>query len=302
MPLARFRCEVEHDPVEFGECLNCSRAVSPPRGRRCQFTYPLLRALAQNDQGREGIVLSATGLVGCTRQTALELLVDYTAYPHQLYPRLRGALMHAGIEAQQGDDEGVLAERRFRRSAAPGVELSGQPDEIDLHRRLIVDYKTVKALPSKVREEHVWQLNLYRWLVQDGQDFVTGEHVAYDIQQLGIVYLAPNEVYKRRVRLLDLAQVERFVAERGSAILQALDGEALPPRAWDPHSHPICRGWCPVRQQCLDAGEDGTGEYALDGEAIQEHSSPASTDSRRQGGLRAPSVPSTPTGQPPPRR
>ena len=268
MPLARFRCEVEHEPVEFGECLSCSRAVSPPRGRRCQFTYPLLRALAQNDNGREGIVLSATGLVGCTRQTALELLVDYTAYPHQLYPRLRGTLMHAGIEAQQGDDEDIIAERRFQRSAIPEVVLTGQPDEIDLRRRLIVDYKTVKELPRRVREEHVWQLNLYRWLVQDGQDLVTGEHVAYDIQQLGIVYLAPNEVYKRRVPLLGLEQVERFVAERGSAILQALDGEGLPPRAWDPHSHPICRGWCPVRQQCLDAGEDGSGEFALDGEAV----------------------------------
>ena len=269
MPLARFRCEVEHNPVEFGECLTCSRAESPPRGRRCQFTYPLLRALAQNDQGREGIVLSATGLVGCTRQSALELLVDYTAYPHQLYPRLRGTLMHAGIEAQQGDDEDIIVERRFQRSAAPEVVLTGQPDEIDLRRQLIVDYKTVKALPRKVREEHVWQLNMYRWLVQDGQDLVTGERVAYDIQQLGIVYLAPNEVYKRRVPLLPLEQVERFVAEHGGAILQALDGEALPPRAWDPHSHPICRGWCAVRQQCLDAGEDGTGEFALDGEAIQ---------------------------------
>ena len=124
------------------------------------------------------------------------------------------------------------------------------------------------------REEHVWQLNMYRWLVQDGQDLVTGERVAYDIQQLGIVYLAPNEVYKRRVPLLPPEQVERFVAERGGAILQALDGEALPPRAWDPHSHPICRGWCPVRQQCLDAGEDGTGEFALDGEALQEHAAP----------------------------
>ena len=274
VPLARFRCEVEHNPVEFGECLSCSRAVSPPRGRRCQFTYPLLRALAQNDQGREGVVLSATGLTGCTRQTALELLVDYTAYPHQIYPRLRGALMHAGIEAQQGDDEEIIAERRFRRHAAPEVELTGQPDEIDLRRRLIVDYKTVKALPRKVREEHVWQLNLYRWLVQDGQDVVTGERVAYDIQQLGIVYLAPNEVYKRRVPLLPLEQVGRFVTERGAAILQALDNEGLPPRAWDPHSHPICRGWCPVRQQCLDAGEDGSGEYALDGMAIQEHAAP----------------------------
>ncbi|MDE2993033.1 MAG: PD-(D/E)XK nuclease family protein [Chloroflexota bacterium] len=274
MPLARFRCEVEHDPVEFGECLSCSRADSPPRGRRCQFTYPLLRALAQNDAGREGIVLSATRLTGCTRQSALELLVDYTAYPHQLYPRLRGALMHAGIEAQQGDDEDIIAERRFQRSATPEVVLTGQPDEIDLRRQLIVDYKTVKELPRKVREEHVWQLNMYRWLVQDGQDLVTGERVAYDIQQLGIVYLAPNEVYKRRVPLLPPEQVERFVAERGGAILQALDGEALPPRAWDPHSHPICRGWCPVRQQCLDAGEDGAGEFALDGEAIQAHTAP----------------------------
>ncbi|MAG36647.1 MAG: hypothetical protein CL878_10470 [Dehalococcoidia bacterium] len=289
---------MEHEPVEFGECLSCSRATAPPRGRRCQFTYPLLRALAHNDDGREGVGLSATGLVGCTRQTALEMLVDYTAYPHQLYPRLRGTLMHTGIEAQQGDDEGVIVERRFQRSPAPGVELTGQPDEIDLHRQLIVDYKTVKAIPRSVREEHIWQLNLYRWLVADGQDLATGEPVAHDIQQLGIVYLAPSEVHKRRVRLLDLEQVGRFAAKHGAAILQALDGEPLPPRAWDPHTHPICRGWCSVRQQCLDAGEDGTGEFALDGEAIQEQVGPTSADDQQRSGSRPQAARSAQT-QPP---
>jgi PD-(D/E)XK nuclease superfamily len=261
VPLSRIRCELDAaDLVAPDACVACAEAAVAPRGARCRFTGSLLRAMYAGaaGEGRADAGISVTGITGCPRRTALEALLPYDQAPNRMWPATRGTLFHRIPEAHQ--TPGTLTEVRFRRAYAPGRWLTGQVDEADPAAGIVKDYKTGRYAPrpddltlTGRRSSWVWQLNLYRWLLADGERMDTGAPVRADITTLGIVHLAMDAVTKLAVPLLPLADVGAFAAERAGAVADALEsgGDVLPPPAYDATRHPLCVDWCPVREACL---------------------------------------------------
>jgi hypothetical protein len=258
VPLDRVSCVVKPDDhVPLGECIACAEGPVPRNGRRCEFTGAILRAMYAGDEARRDAGISASGLTGCLRQTALKQMHAYTDRPARMWPALRGTLFHLIPERFHGDH--LISEVRFSRSYDDaGHSITGQMDEVDPERGLLLDYKTVDKFPSPAdlrlggfKESWVLQANVYRWLLDGGTRLDTGETVTIPISTIGIVAFGMMEVRKYRVPILPDAQVADLVRTNASQIQTALDGGPWPPRKYDPKKSKLCLEWCPVRDLCI---------------------------------------------------
>lgn len=282
MPQQGFHCIVDFEDVSFDACVACAATQG-----RCQFTASILRGMADQsrarDEGRvarsqadgkresvgvglappeepsdEGAAipkLSVTALVGCVRQAYLKATEPYYQRPDHQYWAYRGTLGHVLVE--RGAGEQIVAERRFDRDLIlPNgrlVTITGQPDEIDPARDLLVDYKTTDRAPRTLSPMHIAQLNVYRWLVAP----------EYQIAKLGIVYLTMRETKKVAVPIWPDGQVERFLAERAGPLAEAYLGGAWPELTEDAW---LCR-YCPVAAIC-EAGVRNPESDVSSGEAL----------------------------------
>mgnify|MGYP000899221578 CR=1 FL=1 len=254
MPQRGFHCIVDFEDVSFEACIGCAAT----RGR-CQLTASLLRGMADQVRARDDDraradatretdqteasraplpALSVTALTGCVRQAYLKAVEPYYQRPDQQYWAYRGTLGHLLTERGAGPD--VISECRFRRElqlpSGRTVTITGQPDEIDPARNLLIDYKTTDRPPRQPSPMHIAQVNAYRWLVAP-------EH---QIDRLGIVYLTMKGVQKAAVPLWPDGQVERFLAERAGALAEAYDGGEWPALTEDRW---LCQ-FCPVAAAC----------------------------------------------------
>jgi hypothetical protein len=256
VPQQGFHCIVDLEDVSFESCIECAATLG-----RCQLTASLLRGMASQARSRatsrvalEGAEpellqasagtpatippISVTDLTGCVRQAYLKATEPYYQRPDQQYWAYRGTLAH--LLAELGAGPGIVAERRFTRELqlpnGTVVPIGGQPDEIDPSRGLLIDYKTTDRAPRQPSPLHIAQLNAYRWLVSP-------EHA---IERLGIVYLTMKGVTKASVPIWPEGQVERFLRERASALVEAYAGGDWPAMTEDRW---MC-GFCPVAAAC----------------------------------------------------
>jgi CRISPR/Cas system-associated exonuclease Cas4 (RecB family) len=244
VPQRGFHCIVDLEDVSFDGCIECAAT----RGR-CQLTASLLRGMAdqaraRNDQDDDRAAaaevppLSVTALTGCVRQSFLKSTETYYQRPDQQYWAYRGTLAH--LLAERGAGAETISEHRFERELrlpnGLAVTITGQPDEIDPDRRLLIDYKTTDRAPRQPSPLHIAQLNAYRWLVAP-------EH---QIEQLGIVYLTMKGVQKAAVPIWPDGQVERLLQERAGALAEAYRGGAWPEMTEDRW---MC-AYCPVAAAC----------------------------------------------------
>jgi len=267
MPQHGFHCIVDFEDVSFEDCISCAAT----RGR-CQLTASLLRGMADqarvrnaSDAEREragdaGLAspappLSVTALTGCTRQAYLKAVEPYYQRPDQQYWAYRGTLGH--LLAERGAGPEIVAEQRFERElllpSGRLVTITGQPDEIDPARGLLIDYKTTDHAPRQPSPMHIAQLNAYRWLVAP----------RHPIERLGIVYLTMKGVQKASVPCWPDGQTERFLIERAGALAEAYAGGDWPALTEDRW---LCQ-FCPVKAACERGPLDATGA-AGDGEAL----------------------------------
>lgn len=165
MPLAGTICCQTGQPTPFEVCeKNCQQGV-------CTHALPLLVNMRKNSQRREGIGVSSSVLGGCPRQYILGRTTDYYEDPEDYYARWFGSFGHHAIE-MDGPYPGIIQEVRFYRSITVNgeeVEISGQPDWIDLDNATIADHKITGRKPTEARQEHIQQLNVYKWLVEGGE-------------------------------------------------------------------------------------------------------------------------------------
>jgi CRISPR/Cas system-associated exonuclease Cas4 (RecB family) len=250
MPQQGFHCIVDFEDVSFEACVTCAATQG-----RCQLTASLLRGMADQARARnesdaererareDGLEsamppLSVTALTGCTRQAYLKTTEPYYQRPDQQYWAYRGTLGH--LLAERGAGPEIVAEQRFERvlslPSGRAVTITGQPDEIDPARGLLIDYKTTDRAPRQPSPMHIAQLNAYRWLV-------TPHH---GIERLGIVYLTMKGVQKAAVPIWPDGQVERFLIERAGALAEAYAGGAWPAMTEDRW---LCQ-FCPVSGAC----------------------------------------------------
>lgn len=210
-----------------------------------------------SDAARRDAGISATGLTGCLRQSALTQMYGYTGQPNRLWPALRGNLFHFLPEHHHAPH--LICEVRFAKPYnGAGHVVTGQMDEVDPERALLVDYKSVERFPDKkdvqvggYKESWVLQTNIYRWLLDGGTRLDMGETVRIPIKTMGIVAFGMMEVRKYPVPILPDDYVEGLVREHATQIQGALDGGDWPARKYDPYRSKLCLEWCPVREQCL---------------------------------------------------
>lgn len=164
MSLAGTLCCQDGKPTPFAVCEERCRQGG------CQHALPILVNMRKNGERRAGIGISSSVLGGCPRQHVLGQRNEYYEDPEDYYARWFGTFGHYAIE-MDGPYPGIIQEVRFYREVDVDgslVEVSGQPDWIDLNLGLIADHKMVGKKPYAPRPSHIRQLNVYRWLVEGG--------------------------------------------------------------------------------------------------------------------------------------
>lgn len=246
MPLVGIRCEVDNRCLSFDECIACAEDLGA-----CQFTPEMIREMKENTESRGNAGISITTLLGCQRKGYFSLAEDYYQKPSQLWAATRGTVIHRMFERHVSP--GVICKTRFAREF-DGVVVTGEPDKLVPARRLLVDYKTKDKFPDQMPEDHVWQLNGYAAILQDGYELKTGSPVHYEVSALGIVVVTMSGVKKYPVELKPLGVTLQYFQRRAEALAEALRGDSLPPRMTDNQgSSRFCSLWCPHLEDCLES-------------------------------------------------
>jgi hypothetical protein len=147
-------------------------------------------------------MLSATAMSSCPRNLKLTRTRDYYSEPPRLYYAVRGALIHGFLE---GDIPDVTTEKRIYKYVTTGANapwlMSGRVDYYDHKSQTIEDYKTMSdkgtymLFKEGIKAEHIWQLNIYRWLMHGGHlGAPDGPQIFWPVKRLQIHSLFMNRV------------------------------------------------------------------------------------------------------------
>lgn len=263
MPLVGILCD---DPKHKGEqydfetCLACARDGGP---RKCSSPYQLIYAMGQNQVERKDAGISATMLLDCSRRVILQQEVPYYEHPSAFWPRLRGTLAHLLVEEYSDGLEPKIAEVRFRRTIEiDGVafEITGKPDMILPERKLIIDYKSNKnvddsyqpMVKGQAKQEHVEQINIYRWLIGGGVNMDTGEITNIEIENGQILYFDLMRWKEPiSVPIWPIEQTEEFIRSKVAPLYHHQQTRELPPKLTDFFGGPhVFCSFCPLREEC----------------------------------------------------
>jgi hypothetical protein len=157
---------------EFQYCIDSCPHQCMPRA--------ILHTMAAEEKGNEhkGEMISPSVLGGCQRALRLERTEDFWVKPQDSYYAVRGSLIHGFLETQGLKD--VYTERRvFKMAPTPPGEprwwISGRIDYYDRARMALHDYKTMSDKGTYIlfnkgaKPEHIWQTNIYAWLLAGGR-------------------------------------------------------------------------------------------------------------------------------------
>jgi hypothetical protein len=287
MPLVGIQC-CQGGVRDFDECIHCAAYGEP---HACDYPLPLLRYMKDHQKERAGLGYSATGIIACARQDILLREYDYTESPKSFQAVFNGEAHHALMEKWGCDLPGIVCEKRFARCVEVVIPegtttlcLSGKPDQLYPEGGVVIDYKTTSwpflecpnfqpnchAMDAP-KEEHVDQVNIYSWILADGEDVATGDHVAWDIHTAYIQYYqgkyqksfpAPiwtEEVQTRYVReLLESRARYELTGELPPVLPDQVKVISRGPRKGteERKRHWRC-GFCPVRDVCDQLAEEG---------------------------------------------
>lgn len=262
--------EYNGQELPFEHCLKCARVghgIDDGFGLRwCHAPYAQIKAMARNQEDRRDAGLSVTMLLdNCPRSVILKQEHDYYEAPSKFYARFRGTLGHLMMEEYDDGGEGIIQEVRFSKSITvlgEEIEITGKMDHVDTVNKLILDYKSVGSINTKPinqgtpKDEHVWQINFYRWLLLGGVRMDTNEEVFHDIERAALIYFDMKGIRKIKAELFDLDDVEREIRNRVLPYaLHKRDGELPPPTTMFNADKWMCNN-CPVKDTCISLQED----------------------------------------------
>lgn len=210
MPLRGFKCP-SYVPTAgtqntFEWCVN-----SCPH--QCQPDF-VLKKIAELEGGNEhvGDMLSPTALSGCVRRLILSRREDYWTEPAKLFDVTRGGLVHGFLD--NCGIPGVIQERRIYKTVTTGPDspwtISGRVDYYDPAKKRISDIKTMSdkglyvVYNQGAKPEHIWQLNLYRWLMWGGHlDTPDGPQIFWPVDTLQLHFFLMNRVLSTGTSFVD---------------------------------------------------------------------------------------------------
>lgn len=262
MPRIGIQCPIDKELIEDHTCLTC-RTGAPRAGTHCHFSYEMLKGM-MDSSGRATAHISATMLTTvCQRRVWLERHEDYHVSPVQLFPAWRGTMGHLMTEAHPAPD--VVYEQRFEVDILFDdmvLKVTGQIDKLDIGNKRIEDFKTkadAKMFKLKAPDPaHVWQLNIYRYLVKHGWPqkpfkhgkitYKPGKPANIDIDELKLTYWSMQEPRSIMAPIYPQEEVHDFIKAKAVNVAGSLPDV---PDNLDPHVDKLCIDWCPVRRVCM---------------------------------------------------
>ena len=240
MPVIGTLCCRTGEPARFDSCIGCAKTGKPAR---CKHPLHILESMRTNEATRANAGLSVTSLLGCQRRAQLHREYDYYEDPTAVEARFKGTLVHEGMERLTKDHHDVIQEVRYARRIGDQA-ITGKMDlilpDFDGGPR-IVDFKSAgrrKLAPDMVpSESHVEQVNVYRWILEDGYEAeattlevggyerVWHETVQMKVGSAAILYIGDNGMQEVEIPLWPLAMTEAFVADK----VNAYNSRALAP-------------------------------------------------------------------------
>lgn len=177
--LVGFKCpigtETQGREITFEECLT----------KECKncFPYPIRKAISDSVEPRDRW-LSPSTITGCLRKAKWSLDHDFYLPVVHTYWMMRGQFIHEILERSANTDA-VVEEILSREIPGTGFVLRGKMDHYK--DGVLTDYKTMLdtgfgKLIKDIRDEHVWQVNIYKWMASS----------KYDIKDVRIVYVGMN--------------------------------------------------------------------------------------------------------------
>lgn len=240
MPIKGVICGHDGKLRSFDECI-CGHQT---RERSCHFPTFALKLMRDHDRKRGNAGYSATMLLACPRAIALLENFDYYEDLESGWNKLRGELLHAVAEAEPDIPEGIIKERRVRKTVlveGEEIVITGQVDELDKPYQGVIDYKFTGSIPEKPKKDHVAQFNIYAWLCeggvlmavkdQYGNILAEEEPINIRIERGGMHYLTLKKKKKRDGTVIlpwkkvsyprwPNGKTEKFVIERLTPLVQ----------------------------------------------------------------------------------
>jgi hypothetical protein len=150
------------------------------------YPLPALVGILNNRDIRYPTASQMAG--GYWRKTVLEHLVDYYVKPADMMRPLRGNMVHHLLEGLSGEE--VVTEQRLEYLVPDSdIFLSGQIDAYYPKFGRLDDYKSVSQVSYAMRDYHLSQLAIYKWLA---------EWNGFPVREAAIVYITWDDM--RRVK------------------------------------------------------------------------------------------------------
>ncbi len=175
MPLIGIDCP-KHGQLSFEEAVSGKCDCTP------RFLLDSIINVVRRDY-HKGTIITPTTILGCLRETWLERSCDYYATADQLYYSWRGSLIHNILERPNLPH--WISEKRYKKQI-PGTDIiiEGTIDGYDELDCILWDIKTIGdkgmsyIIKDGAKEEHIQQLNIYRWMCP------------FKIEAMRIIYLS----------------------------------------------------------------------------------------------------------------
>ena len=264
--LAGVRCKWllpgEELDIPTEDCRGCASTGRNP----CGYPYPFIHIMTR-DRDPKVVSCSATMFEGCPREHGLKKDFDYYVRPEEAHTRAFGSMVHFAAETIHAADEhsgAAVVEGRYARtlSLRDGrvMRVTAAMDMLHIDERdmsaIIKDYKVVDSVSdsaiSRRLDRYVPQFSIQKWIL--------ASH-GITVQEIELAFFAHKA--KRNVNLfphgepefpnayvMNEAQTERYLLERGPVLLDSLSGH-YPPPLTDRSVTWMCRR-CDVRDICCD--------------------------------------------------
>jgi CRISPR/Cas system-associated exonuclease Cas4 (RecB family) len=157
-------------------------------------------------------VIRATELSRCPRQTILKRRIkEFTVNPDNLFWLLRGKAIHSTIEEQNKEFKHILAEKAFE-VEINGFRLIGHIDEFDTKTRTLIDYKTTSDIRYAPFEDHKYQMNVYKYLMEKN---------GYRVERMILIYLDMKKAKKCFVT--PIKDIEKDIKEKINHLIEFME-------------------------------------------------------------------------------
>lgn len=225
MSLIGVICGKTGEYESFETCIERHENPCYPGGS-CHCPTASIKAMRDNHKTRKDAGVSASTILACPREVALQERYDYYESVESGWHKFRGTLIHSLMESDPDVPEHIIMEERvetFLDIDGEPFRLTGQMDHVDTKHKFLLDYKSKHLTPKKPDSRHEAQLNIYIYLLATGRFLKTKEPCKIKIESAGIHYLTfhtkKGMIWQKMLYpVWELEDTEKFIKERAKVL------------------------------------------------------------------------------------